>query len=139
MFIVHSLTFSIPFSSIFIEIVLAAVKLYESKTHVHAPHKDSACVILNIAPKPVVVEDGDDASPAPTPARLEPIKIFDSVTVKDVFNAIKAELKEKELTTELTFEDLYKYFVNLIGRTVAPDGALARFANYMPEELTLEV
>ena len=59
--------------------------------------------------------------------------------LKDILAAIKSDVAEKGITTELTLAALHDFFAKKVGRNVAVDGALVNFAGLLPAEVTMEI
>ena len=119
------------------EIFMESQKLYESLTENAKPVSDKKCIVLTPIAKAAEATDGDEA-PAPPP-RMEDIKIFDSVSLKNVYASIKSDAAEKGVSTELTLAALHDFFAKQVGRNIALDGALVNFAPMLPVEISMEI
>ena len=118
------------------EIFMESQKMYEDLTGDNKPPKEKDCIVLQPVAKAPEAAEGEEAA---APPRMEEVKIFDSVSLKDVLAAIKSDASEKGITTELTLAALHDFFAKRVGRNIAVDGALVNFAAMLPAEISLEV
>ena len=118
------------------EIFMESQKMYEDLTGDKKSPKEKDCIVLQPVAKAPEAAEGEEAA---TPPRMEEVKIFDSVSLKDVLAAIKSDASEKGITTELTLAALHDFFAKRVGRNIAVDGALVNFSAMLPAEVSLEV
>jgi hypothetical protein len=121
------------------EIFMESQKLYEDMTQASSNGSgDAACIVLKPVPKPAEATEGEEAAAA-APVRMEEVKVFGAVSLMDVLAAIKKDAAEKGVATELTLAALHKSFADKVGRNIAHDGALVRFAPMLPAEITIDI
>ncbi len=118
------------------EIFMESQKLYESMTQDTKLPADKQCVVLIPVVKPAEAAEGEEVV---APPRMEEVKIYDSVSLKDTLAFIKSDAAEKGVTTELTLAALHDFFAAKVGRKIAVDGALVNFAPMLPAEITMEI
>lgn len=118
------------------EIFMESQKMYENLTGDTKAPAEKKCIVLKPVAKAPEAADGEEVA---APPRMEEVKIYDSVSLKDILAAIKSDAAEKGITTELTLAALHDFFAKKVGRNVAVDGALVNFAGLLPAEVTMEI
>ena len=119
------------------EIAEEAQKKYEELTHVTKPPRNDRCVLLNVLVKAASGEGDDAAVPA---KKIDPIKIYGSVSCVNIVKQIRDQCAEKEMPIlEVNVSLLAEFFLGVIGRRIAIDGAIINFSEWLPDELTLSV
>ena len=119
------------------EIFMESNRMYEELTHAKKDPVDAACIVIQ--PTPKAPAEGEEGAEAAAAVRMEEVKVYSNVSIKDVLASIKKDAAEKNVTTDINLTQLHDFFAQLAGRKIAIDGALVNFAPMLPETIKVPV